>query len=336
MGWKSMLAGAVLLAAVLLTLGFFWPFHARRDQLKLPGVVEIQEVRLGSKIGGRVAEVLVAEGDVVDAGKLLVRFEVPELQAQREQWVARLKSLEAEWEKAKNGWRPEEIQQAKNELDTCEADLQLARQDYSRAERLFREGSTDRATYDAAHAGRERALGRMGAARAKLDMLHAGNRKEDIADAEAKVVEMRGKLRELDANLAEAEVHAPERAVVEVMSVRKGDLVPPNQSIIRVLRADDLWVRVYVPETLLGKVRVGQTAEVTIDAYPGKRFAGKVFKVDSESEFTPRNVQSADERRYQVFGAKIHVADPEGVFKSGMAAEVIFDFSSGSASGNES
>jgi multidrug resistance efflux pump len=110
--------------------------------------------------------------------------------------------------------------------------------------------------------------------------------------------------------------------VVEVLAVRKGDLVPPNQPVLRVLRAEDLWVRVYVPETELGKVTLNQAAEVTIDAYPDRRFDGTVMQIASESEFTPRNVQSADERRHQVFGLKVRVADPRGVFKSGMAAEV--------------
>src|SRR5262249_8595204 len=118
----------------------------------------------------------------------------------------------------------------------------------------------------------------------------------------------------------------PELAVVEVLAVRKGDLVPPNQPILRILHSEDLWVKVYVPETELGKVRLGQKVEVTIDSYPGKQFPGQVIQIASESEFTPRNVQSVDDRRHQVFAVKVAVpqpADPkERIFKAGMAAEV--------------
>jgi multidrug resistance efflux pump len=164
-------------------------------------------------------------------------------------------------------------------------------------------------------------------AKANLDLLLAGTRPEDIARAEALVVEARGRLHEVEANLAEALVRAPERAVVEVLAVRKGDLVPPNQPVIRALRADDIWVKVYVPETELGKVRLGQPVEVTIDSYPGERFAGTVAQIASISEFTPRNVQSVDERRHQVFGVRVRVPQPDDpakrVFKSGMAAEVL-------------
>jgi multidrug resistance efflux pump len=324
MRWKTIAAGAALLAAILLALGF-WPLRQRRDLLELPGVVEIQEVRLGSKIGGRVAAVLVNEGDIVQPGQALVRIDVPELEAQKAQWEARLRQMEADLEKQKNGPRAEEIAQAKSDLASAQADLVLARADFARSERLIRQGGTDRAEYDSARAALERGQGRVGSLRSKLDLLLAGTRHEEIAEAEGRVAEMRGKIRELDANLNEATVRAPERAVVEVMGVRKGDLVMPNQPIVRILRADDLWVRVYVPETQLGKVIVGRHAGVTIDSYPGREFDGVVVKVDSESEFTPRNVQSVDERRFQVFGVKIRVADPQGIFKSGMAANVVFD-----------
>src|SRR5262249_42889585 len=157
--------------------------------------------------------------------------------------------------------------------------------------------------------------------RANALLLQNGTRYEDIAEAEATLAEARGKLREVEAQLREASLRAPERAVVEVLSVRKGDVVTPNQTIVRVLRADDLWVKVYVPETDLGRVRLGQKVEVSVDGYPAKRFAGTVEHIAGESEYTPRNVQSADERRHQVFGVKVRVANPDGLFKSGMAAE---------------
>src|SRR6516165_423836 len=123
MPWKSIVAVAALLAAILVGLGFFRPLHRQVEKLKLPGVVEIQEVRLGSKCGGRVAAVEVNEGDVVEAGKALVVFEVPELEAQKEQVLAHIQALEAEYDKAKHGPRVEEIRSAENDLASAEADL---------------------------------------------------------------------------------------------------------------------------------------------------------------------------------------------------------------------
>ena len=137
------------------------------------------------------------------------------------------------------------------------------------------------------------------------------------------MTEAQARVRELETNLAELEVRAPEPALVEVVAVRPGDLVAANQPIVRVLRTSDLWVKVYVPETELGRVRLHQKVELTVDGYPNRRFVGEVVHVAAESEFTPRNVQSVDERRHQVFGVRVRVEDPQGVFKSGMAAEVV-------------
>ena len=143
-----------------------------------------------------------------------------------------------------------------------------------------------------------------------------------MAEATAKVAELDARIKELDAQLAEAVVKAPEPAVIEVLAVRPGDILAPNQPVGRVLRAGDLWVKAYVPATQLGKVKLNQAVEVTIDSHPGKRFTGTIDQIATVSEFTPRNVQSVDERANQMFGIRVRVADTQGVFKSGMAADV--------------
>jgi multidrug resistance efflux pump len=372
MRWKYTLAGVALLAAVAATLGFFWPFRNNHSTLRLPGVVEIQEVRLSSKVGGRVAEVHVAEGELVQAGDRLVTFEVPELKAQRDQWAARLRLAQAELSKIESGLRaeeeaaraavaaaqakldrlkaarPQEIEQAQGELDGAEAEVRRATREYNRLTELRRQNPSgvSQTEYDAALAAQDRAKSQAHAAAARLELLRASfpadqreaeaevrraeanhhlltyTRPEDVAAAKARVAEAQARLQEIDVNLKEQVVTAPEKAVVEVVAVRKGDVVPPSQPVVRVLRADDLWVKVYVPETQLAKIRLNEEVTVTVDGYPGRQFKGRVEQIASESEFTPRNVQSPDERRHQVFGVKVRVPDPEGIFKSGLAAEV--------------
>lgn len=317
--------GILILAAALMAAAYYLPNYSFSRNLTISGVVEIQEVRLGSKIGGRVAEVLIREGEIAKPGQLLVVFESPELQAQVQQQQSRVSWAEANLLKARNGFRKEEIEQAKADLEAIEADLQLAQDELKRQTKLFEEKVSVRADFETAVANRERMEGRVAAAKAHYDLMIAGTRPEDISLAEASLVEAQGRLKELEANLAEANVIAPERCLVEVVAVRKGDLIPPNQPVLRVLRADDLWVRAYVPETRLGEVRLDQHVSVTIDSYPGRKFRGTVFQIASQSEFTPRNIQSVDQRRYQVFGMKIRVEDSEGIFKSGMSAQVVFD-----------
>src|SRR5262245_55766397 len=371
---RKIILGIGLVVCVAAASGCWWLLRERGTELRLQGTVEVQEVRLGSKIGGRVKEVLIREGELVQAGQVLVRLEAPELEAQREQWRARVRATsaaldkmrngaraedreaaeaaaeaaKARYERLKAGSRKEDIRQAEAELKREEATLALAQNELHRIERSLSRNASATAEYDTAKAEEDRSMARVAAARAHLDLLVAGSRKEDIdeaaaelkraranalllehgnryediAEAEATLAEARGKLHEVEAQLREATLRAPEQAVVEVLGVRKGDVVTPNQSIVRVLRADDLWVKVYVPETNLGHVRLGQKVEVRIDGYPGKRFAGTVEQIAGESEYTPRNVQSADERQHQVFGIKVRVANPDGMFKSGMAAEV--------------
>ncbi len=169
---------------------------------------------------------------------------------------------------------------------------------------------------------KDEAKAEMARLKANYDLLQAGTREEDKQAAKARRDEAKAKLAEVEANLAEADIKAPARALVEVLAVRKGDLVPPNTPVIRILYADDLWVKVYVPETDLGKINVGQAVKVSVGSYPGEELDGEIMQISSASEFTPRNVQSADERKHQVFGVKVHVKDPRGIFKSGMAAEV--------------
>ena len=351
--WKKLLLGLVLSAvlafagAVALGWDFMSPFRQRTDAFALTGVVETQEVRLGSKIGGRVEKVAVEEGQEVQGGDPLVYFAVPEMEAQRDQLQARVMAMQSELEKTKNGSRPEEIraaeeaakalrakwdllkagarkeeiQEARSQLDSAEADLKLAREEFERAERLARQNSLSRSEHDTARANRERALGQSAKAKARYEMLvagsrveevqqakaeydraqatfelwKAGSRSEDIVAAEARLAEARGKLREIEANLQEAIVRAPERVTVEVLSVRKGDLVSPNQPVIKVLRKDDLWVKIYIPEPQMGRVKLNQEVTVSIDSDPNIRFQGQVRYIASESEFTPRNVQSADD-----------------------------------------
>jgi multidrug resistance efflux pump len=260
---------------------------------------------------------------------------------------AAMQSAEARWQKLTKGYRPEEVQQAQGEFATAQAEFDLAKQNHKREAKLYPIASpgTD---HDQVVAAVSRTQGQLVMARAKLNMLtagyraeeiaeakaewdraranwemvEAGSRSEDIAEAEARVAELKARLQEVEANLKEAVVVAPERVVVEVLAVRPGDVVAANQSVVRVLRAEDLWVKAFVPEIELGKVRLHQSVEVTCDSYPGKRFQGTVVQIASESEFTPRNVQSYDERRHQVFAIKVRVADPQGVYKSGMAAEI--------------
>jgi multidrug resistance efflux pump len=143
-----------------------------------------------------------------------------------------------------------------------------------------------------------------------------------VEAARGRLAEAQGRVAELDARLREAELSAPADAVVEVVSVRPGDLVQAGRIVITMLEASQLWVKVYVPETDLAHVRVGQKATVQVDSFSGRAFEGHVGQIASQAEFLPRNVQTKSDREHQVFGVKVYVDNAQGLLKSGMSARV--------------
>jgi HlyD family secretion protein len=371
---KTVAIGVVALAAAGSAAGVWLNWPRPSSELRLPGTVETQEVRLSSRVGGRVEKVLVKESQLVEPGQPIVELQMPELDAQRAQLAAQKEAAEAvlarlvagsrveekaaakaavdaaqaRLDRMVTGYRQEEIAQARAELDAIDADVQNALVELNRERNLLAKNASSLSQYDAAVARHGKLVGQQAAAAAKLrlmeagyrveeiaetradlarlqaqyDLILAGSREEDIAEQRALIGQLAAQIDETDIKRKELTVVAPERAVVEVLMVRPGDIAAANQPVALVLRADDLWVKAYISEVDLGKIRLGQKVEVTCDAYPGKRFAGTITNISSEAEFTPRNVQTIDERRHQVFGLKVRVDDPQGVFKSGMAADV--------------
>ena len=155
------------------------------------------------------------------------------------------------------------------------------------------------------------------AAKSRYDLLLAGTRPERLAQA-------RAQLAEIDAQLREMNIAAPTNSVLEVLSVKVGDVLAPNQSVATLLLTNHLWVRVYVPEPWLGRIQLGQAVTVRVDSHPGKDFPGVVEQIARAAEFTPRNVQTVAERIKQVFGIKVRLDNREGILRAGMAADVTF------------
>ena len=275
----------------------------------------------------------------------MVRGNRPEEIAQAE---ATARAMQATYESARNGPRKQEIDQAQADFAAATAESANAETYYKRMEKLAATDTISRQQFDDARNRRDAAAQRAESARQRLALLEAGTRPEDVHAAEAhykqaeaaavlarkgfrhedieaargRLAEAQGHVAELDARLREAELKAPEDAVVEVVSVRPGDLVPAGRIVITMLETSQLWVKVYVPETELAHVHVGQRAKVEVDGVRGRTFDGHVGQIASQAEFLPRNVQTKSDREHQVFGVKVFVANPGQVLKSGMSAQV--------------
>lgn len=363
-------AAAVLVAVIWAVSA--WVAH--RSRYEYSGTVETREIQIGSKIGGRVTDVPVEEGQTVKAGTVLVRFECDELKAQRAQAQAAVEQAQADLDKMLRGNRPEEIVQAeataraqqaafeaarngprRQEIDQARADYAAAQADaanaevfYQRMQKLVATDTISRQQFDDARDKRDAAAQRAESARQRFALLQAGTRPEDLRAAEDKyrqaqaaavlarkgfrredveaargrLDQAQGQVDELDARLREAELTAPADAVVEVVSVRPGDLVPAGRIVITMLEASQLWVKVYVPETDLAHVHLGQSATVRVDSFGNRAFEGHVGQIASQAEFLPRNVQTKSDREHEVFGVKIYVDNSQQTLKSGMSATV--------------
>jgi HlyD family secretion protein len=274
------------------------------------GTIETDEVRVASRYGGRVENFLAREGDNLKAGQLIMELGAPELAARRNQIGAQLAEFEA-------GPRKEELDAAKHDWEAVEAELDQARADAKRAEELFAQKTISQTEREQT-ATRARSLERnSAAAKSRYELLVAGTRSERIAQA-------RAQLAEIDTQLKEMKIFAPSDSVLEVLSVKVGDVLAANREVATLLLPEHLWVRVYVPEPWLGHIQLGETVKVSVDSDPGKDFSGTVEQIAREAEFTPRNVQTVGERIKQVFGIKVRLDSREGKLRAGMAADVSF------------
>jgi multidrug resistance efflux pump len=300
---------AILLLLAAVAAGAWWYLRVRKAErpLELSGSIEARDAEVGSLVGGRVVTVSVQEGETVRRGQPLVRLETDFLDQQILSQRGRVEAARADYVKARRGPRPEELARAR-------ADAEQTERERRRLETLLSDGVIGQQQYDAAAT----------AARIALETLRErerGSRPEDIEAARAAVAREDGQLAYLERQREDLVVRASVDGVLQTIDLRPGDLVAAGQPVAVILEPDQIWVRVYVPETKLGLVRVGQKAFLTVDTFPGREFPGKVVEIRQKGEFTPRNVQTLDQRADQVFGVKVAI-DPNPALKPGMAAIV--------------
>ena len=280
------------------------------DSASASGTIDTDEVHVASRYGGRVERVLAQEGESLKAGQVLVELEASELKARRDQAAAALAELTA-------GPRKEEIEAAEHDWESQTAELKLASANARRADELFASKTISETEHESALRRAESLDKSVAAAKSRYDLLVAGTRPERISLA-------RAQLAEIEAQLNEMRIAASADSVLEVLSVKAGDVLPPNREVATLVLPHHLWVRVYVPEPWLGHIQLGQTVKVTVDSFTDKTFAGSIEQIARTAEFTPRNVQTVEDRIKQVFGVKVRLDNRDGMLRGGMSADVFF------------
>jgi multidrug resistance efflux pump len=284
---------------------FYWQRRPQPTELVLAGSLEARTVEVGSLVGGRVARVLVDEGAKVAAGQVLIELEGDLLELQIGEQQAAIAEAQANLAKATKGPRNEEVRRA-------EIDWQAAKTDRERFESLWKSGVIGKRDFDTAAVREANTL-------ETLRQAQRGGRTEDRSAGRAVVERLEKQLGYLQRQKQELAIVAPAAGVVEALDLRPGDLINPNQAALSLLEDGQLWVRVYVPEPDLGLVHVGQEIGVSIDSFSHRTFRGKVVEIRDQGEYTPRNLQTLDQRSDLVFGTKIEV-EPAPELKAGMTA----------------
>jgi HlyD family secretion protein len=359
-------------------VGWLYWRQLRPVPFVVSGFIEADEIRVGSRVGGRVAQVNVEEGQAVRRGEPLFKIDPFDLNEQLAQAHAQLAGYKAELERLKAGYRREEIDQARakrdqakaardklvagprpqeidiarEQLKSAQANLELAKTEHDRIARLREQHEAAPTEYDRAVRELKAAQAGVASAQQQLTLLEEGSRKEDIAQAEGALAEAEAALHMAEAGyrpediakaaaqvqagqaqvaaiqerLRELTVAAPTDCVVEAVDLRPGDLVAPNAPAVSLIDTSRLWVRSYVPEGRLGDVHLDQRVPVRVDSFPDDRFTGRITYIAQQAEFTPRNIQTPEERSKQVFRIKVTMDGPgRDRLRVGMVADVLFD-----------
>jgi len=287
------------------------------------GTVEATEADLGFQVPGRVAVVDAREGDVVSGGQTLAWLDLTELEAVHAAAAAQVAAAEARLTELRRGARPQELAQAEAAVRSADERTTDARRDAERARRLFEGGAVSQQMLDKALTALEVAAATRDQAGEALAMVQEGPRQETLQAQSAMVDQARANLARTDATLANAHITAPFPGLVTVRHREPGEAVAPGAPVLTLLDPENRWVRIYVREDEIGRVRIGMAAEIVSDTYPDEVYRGEVVFIGSEDEFTPRNVQTAEQRIKLVYPVKVRITgDTDFELKPGVPADV--------------
>jgi HlyD family secretion protein len=315
----------IVLAAIIAAGVYLYPrLNTKKppaNEIVLSGNIEAHESLVSFKVQGRIIDLPVEEGQSVESGALLAKLEDADYRQKVRIDEANVKVRQSDLALALAGTRSQEINAAEQDVLNAQADLEQKKLDYARADRLFKEEAISARDRDLAATGLKRADATLQSAKQKHNEAVEGTRKEDIAIARANVTAADANLGMSRVNLGYTVLRAPTSGVISVRQAELGEVVVPGTPVITLADLDHIWLRAYVAETDLGRIRYGQDAVITTDTFPDKQYHGRISFIASDAEFTPKSVQTYKERVTLVYRIKIDMDNPHHELKPGMPAD---------------
>ena len=322
---KIFVIAAVVIVSVLVVVLVIRQTPRKSAEIKISGTVETTVTEVSFKLPGRVRARLVDEGQRVVAGQVVARLEDDELRQELAGREAELAAARAALAELQAGSRVEDIAQAEAAVLRFKAESRRAEDEYLRSEQLFKREVIARRDLELALAARDASAAALREASERLRQVKAGARSETRQQARARLQGVEALVSLARTRLDQATLLAPMAGMVLSKNIEAGEQVAPGTPVVTIGRLEEVWLRGYVPEDELPRIKLGQPVRVTVDGLKGKVFAGRLDFIAQEAEFTPKNVQTEKERVRLVYRVKVTVPNPEMILKPGMPADAVIE-----------
>lgn len=311
----------LVLAAIVVLIGLTGCGNKHAGTIEASGTLEATEVKVSTKVPGQVQKFFIQEGSQVKAGDTLLILDRSTLELQWKQTQAGVELADAQYRLLLNGARSEDVRLAEEALKQVESSFKNASDDYTRMKELFASHTISKKQFDDAESRYTVAQAQWNSAKQNLQKMQRFVRPEDLAAGKARLDQAKASADLLKKQYTDACVLASVAGTITSKPVEEGELINTGATVATISRLEKMNLMIYVNETELGKVKLGGAADVVIDTYPDKNYPGKVIYISPIAEFTPKNVQTKEDRTKLVFGVKLEVDNNDGTLKAGMPAD---------------
>lgn len=291
------------------------------NSITASGTIESVNVTVSSKTAGQVKQLNFSEGDRVKKGDLLVEIDHDLLDIQLRQSEAGVDLANAQLKLLKSGARSEDIKQSEELVKQGRINMELSKLDRDRAEVLYNQDAATKKLFDDAKARYDLSIAQYNSAKENMHKVRSIIRPEEIESAQANLKRAISAVDLLKKNIEDCRIYAPVDGFVSKKFIEAGEIAAPTSSLLRISNLETVNLVIYVPETDLAKVKLGQNAEITVDAFKDRTYTGKIIFISPEAEFTPKNIQTPEERTKLVFAVKIEIPNPKFELKPGLPAD---------------